>query len=261
MLYHSHSDTLIGIICFIQYVIIDIAVMLLLYLGTHEEVGSQLLSHLDSGMHISDCSNIKDLQPSQKGEERVEMLVHEDIQSGEEIFTDSSMLQHPGSSGKQTDLQNLCTETVTHVGDTAVNLRDIPETWDTAVDYIDSDEYQDSFIPHEPCTVATDTWEYLPSQLCRLCASTDEHPKQSIVGWLGMLNEIIPDLVSYLSLLIFMSLYVHINVCRCGFSSLHNDTLIITATNSICLLCYGNHCPSLNCILPCYEQCNWFNIK
>jgi hypothetical protein len=157
---------------------------------------------------------VKDLQPSQKGEERVEMPVHKNIQSGEEIFTDSSMLQHPGSNGKHTDLHYLCTEMVTRIGDTAVILRDVCETWDTMADRGDCDEYEDvKLIPNEPCTLATDTWEYLPNQLCRLCASADEHPKQSIVGWLGMLNEIIPDLVSYyLCFLMFMSLYDHITV-------------------------------------------------
>jgi hypothetical protein len=87
------------------------------------------------------------------------------------------------------------------LGDTEVNERDISETCDTTSDHGDTDECEDvKFIPNEPCTVATDTWEDLPNQLCRLCASTDEHPKQSIVGWLGMLSKIIPDLVSYLSL-------------------------------------------------------------
>jgi hypothetical protein len=157
---------------------------------------------------------VKDLQPSQKGEETVEMPVYIEIQPREEIFIESSMLQDPCSDGKQTDLHYLCTEMVTHIGDTAVILGDVPETWDTAADRGDCDEYEGvNFMPNEPCTVATDAWEYLPNQLCRLCASADEHPKQSIVGWLGMLNEIIPDLVSYyLCFLMFMSLYYHITV-------------------------------------------------
>jgi hypothetical protein len=96
-----------------------------------------------------------------------------------------------------------------------VNVRDVSETCGTTSDHGDSDECEDvKFIPNELCTVATDTWENLPNQLCRLCASTDEHPKQSIVGWLGMLNEIIPDLVSYLSLLIGITLHLYINVCK-----------------------------------------------
>ncbi|XP_021921710.1 zinc finger protein 431-like [Zootermopsis nevadensis] len=148
-------------------------------------------------MHNSDYNKVKDLQQSQNGEERVEVIVNEDIESGEEKLTDSSMLQHPRSNRKQTDLHNFCRQTVAHTGDTAVTVRGVPETWDTATDHGDSGEYEDAkLISNEPCTVATNTWEYLPNQLCRLCATKDEHPKQSVVGWLGMLNEIIPDLVA-----------------------------------------------------------------
>jgi len=122
----------------------------------------------------------------QEDEGRVEVPVQEDSQS-EDILTASSMPQHFGSNGTQ----------VTLVDDTVANLGEVAETCDAPSYHGDTDEYQDvKFFPNEPCTVATDTWEDLPHQLCRLCASTDEHPKQSIVGWLGMLNEIIPDLVS-----------------------------------------------------------------
>lgn len=46
-------------------------------------------------------------------------------------------------------------------------------------------------------TKAIFSWERIPSQICRLCASTNElHPKQSIVAWLDLLNEILPGVVS-----------------------------------------------------------------
>jgi hypothetical protein len=48
-----------------------------------------------------------------------------------------------------------------------------------------------------PCPEAVFSWERIPSEICRLCACTNElHPKQSIVGWLSLLNEIIPGVVS-----------------------------------------------------------------
>jgi hypothetical protein len=76
---------------------------------------------------------------------------------------------------------------------------------DTGSHQGDTDEYEDiKLTPIESYMVATDTWEKLPNQVCRLCASTDQHPKQSIVGWLSMLNEIIPGLVSFLSLFIYI---------------------------------------------------------
>lgn len=50
---------------------------------------------------------------------------------------------------------------------------------------------------NNPYTEAVSSWERISSQICRLCACTNElHPKQSIVGWLGLLNEILPGVVS-----------------------------------------------------------------
>ncbi|KDR21609.1 hypothetical protein L798_03518 [Zootermopsis nevadensis] len=156
------------------------------------EVGSKRLSNVDS-----DCNNVKDSQPSHDSEETVEMLVNEDIQSGEESSSDCSLLQHPGSNGMQADPRHLCRETATHTGETAVTSGDVSETWDAETDHGDSGECETvKLIPGEPYTVTTNTWEYLPDTLCRLCATTNEHPKQPLVGWLDMLNEIIPDLVA-----------------------------------------------------------------
>jgi hypothetical protein len=46
-------------------------------------------------------------------------------------------------------------------------------------------------------TEAVFSWKKIPSQICRLCACTNDlHPKQSIVGWLSVLNEILPGVVS-----------------------------------------------------------------
>lgn len=50
---------------------------------------------------------------------------------------------------------------------------------------------------NNPYTEAVFSWKIIPSQICRLCASTnDQHPKQSIVGWLSLLNELLPGVVS-----------------------------------------------------------------
>lgn len=50
---------------------------------------------------------------------------------------------------------------------------------------------------NHPCTEAVFSWKRIPSQICRLCACTNElHPKQSIIGWLSLLNEILPGIVS-----------------------------------------------------------------
>ncbi|PSN38783.1 hypothetical protein C0J52_18680 [Blattella germanica] len=39
-------------------------------------------------------------------------------------------------------------------------------------------------------------WKKIPNEICRLCAkANDMHPKQSIVKWLGLLNEIVPGMV------------------------------------------------------------------
>jgi hypothetical protein len=168
----------------------------LLYVGTLEEAGSQVLPHLDSGTHRYEYRNVSDLQPQQKDQERVEMPVQEDTHLREDILTENDTTQYRNSSGNQTDHQNHCREPVT-LGGTAMNVRDISETCVTTSDQGDIDECNVvKFITHQPSTVAIGTWENLPNQLCRLCASTGEHPKQSVVGWLGMLNEIIPDLVS-----------------------------------------------------------------
>ena len=154
----------------------------MLCLGTCEEAGSQLLPHLDSGMCSWACNSVK--QPPQKVQESAEEPVREDIQLVEDRQTESSATEHASSSGNESDLQNVCREPMADVGDTAVDGRKQCDMCDTG-----------------SCMVATDTWwEYLPNELCRLCASSDEHPKQSIVGWLRMLNDIIPDLVSYLFL-------------------------------------------------------------
>jgi hypothetical protein len=184
--------------------------LLLLYLGSLEEDGSQFLPQLDldSGMHTYESKNVRDLQPLQKDQERVEMPVQEDT------LTKNDTAQYHNSNGAQTDSQNHCREPVTLVGGTAVNVIDMSETCDTTSDDGGTNECEDvKFIPNEPCTVATGTWVNLPNQLCRLCASTDEHPKQSIVGWLGMLNEIIPDLVSYVSLFNYHHYFTCLHKC------------------------------------------------
>jgi hypothetical protein len=50
---------------------------------------------------------------------------------------------------------------------------------------------------NHPYTEAVFAWKKIPSQICRLCACTNElHPKQSIIGWLSLLNEILPGVVS-----------------------------------------------------------------
>lgn len=50
---------------------------------------------------------------------------------------------------------------------------------------------------NHPYTEAVFSWKRIPSQICRLCVCTNElHPKQSIIGWLSLLNEILPGVVS-----------------------------------------------------------------
>jgi hypothetical protein len=163
----------------------------LLYLGRCEEAGSQLLSHLDGGMHSCAYSKVRVKQLPQK------VKVQEDNRLIEDILTESSASEHAISNGNRTDLQNVCREPTADVGDTAVDGREPSEVCDTGSHQGNTDECEDiKLIPNESYMVATDTWEYLPNEICRLCASTDEHPKQSIVGWLHLLNEVIPDLVS-----------------------------------------------------------------
>ena len=134
-------------------------------------------------MHSCAYNNVSVKQPPQEVQESAEDPVQEDSQLVEDKPTESSAIEHASSNGNKSDLQNFCREPMADVGDTAVDGRELSEMCDTG-----------SYM------VATDTWEYLPDELCRLCASSDEHPKQSVVGWLRMLNEIIPDFVSYLFL-------------------------------------------------------------
>jgi hypothetical protein len=50
---------------------------------------------------------------------------------------------------------------------------------------------------NHPYTEAVYSWKRIPSQICRLCACSNElHPKQSILGWLSLLKEILPGVVS-----------------------------------------------------------------
>ena len=164
--------------------------LLFSFLGTHEEVGHQLLPHPDSKMHSSEYNTTKDLWPSQEVQERAQKYVQEDI-----------VTEHDSSNGNASDLQNGCRGPVAHVGDPAVDGRELPNICDTESDHGCADEYEHiEYVPNESYVVATGTWENLPNEMCRLCASTDGHLRQSIDGWLDMLNEIIPDLVSYLFL-------------------------------------------------------------
>lgn len=175
----------------------------LLFLGTHEEAGHQLLPHPDSKMHNSEYSIIRDLQPSQEVQER----------PGKDVQADT-VTEHDSSNENSSDHQSGCRGPVAHVGDSAVDGRELPNICDTAPDRGCADEYEHvNFVPNESYVVATGTWENLPNVMCRLCASTDEHPRQSIVGWLAMLNEIIPDLVSYLFL--FTDLFAILRIHKC----------------------------------------------
>ena len=169
------------------------------------EDGSQLLHHLDSGRRSCTYNSVRVKQPPQKVQESTENLVQEDRWSKEDILTESSVAELASSSRNQSDLQNVHGEPVADIDGSTVDGREPSEMCDTGSHQGDTDEYEDiKLTPVESYMVATDTWENLPNQLCRLCASTDEHPKQSIVGWLGMLNEIIPDLVSFLCLSIYL---------------------------------------------------------
>ncbi|XP_069671784.1 zinc finger protein 93-like isoform X2 [Periplaneta americana] len=59
---------------------------------------------------------------------------------------------------------------------------------------IDSGEVVNRVI--HPYTEAVFSWDEIPSQICRLCACTNEsHPKQSVIGWMSLLDEVIPGLV------------------------------------------------------------------
>jgi len=169
-----------------------------------EETGNQLLHHLDSGRRSRTYSSVRFKQPPQKVQESAEKPVQEDIWS-EDILTKSSAAELASSGRNQSYLQNVLGEPVADIDDSTVDGTEPPDMCDTGSYHGDTDEYEDiKSTPNESYMVATDTWENLPNQVCRLCASTDEHPKQSIVGWLGMLNEIIPGLVSFLILFIYL---------------------------------------------------------
>jgi hypothetical protein len=189
----------------------------LLYLGTCKEAGSQLLPHLDSRIDSHEYNDHRDLQLPQKVQEKAEKPGLEKSHSVAGIFTECSETEHDISSGNQIDLQNICREPTADVGDSVVDGRELSEMCDTESDQGSTDTDEDvQVIPDKSYTVATDTWEYLPDEVCRLCTSGDEHQKQSIVGWLRILNEIIPDLVSY-----FLSSchFVNRQICVCQFLS------------------------------------------
>jgi hypothetical protein len=150
-------------------------------------------------------SKVRVKQSPQKVQESLEKPVQEDSQSVEDSLTESSATEHASPNGNQSDMQHVCRGPMADVGDTAIDGTEPSEMCDMGSDQGNTDECEDvELTPNESYTVATDTWENLPNQVCRLCASTDEHPKQSIVGWLSMLNEIIPDLVSYLFLVNYL---------------------------------------------------------
>lgn len=177
----------------------------MLYSGICEEAGSQLLPHLNSGMHSCAYDNVKVKQPSQKVQESTEKPVQEDSWSVEDILTESSATEITCPGRNQSHLQNVCGEPMADIDDCTPEGREPSEMCDIGSHQGDTDEYEDiKLTPNESYMVATDTWENIPNQVCRLCASTDEHPKQSIVGWLGMLNDVIPGLVSYLFLFIYL---------------------------------------------------------
>jgi len=150
-------------------------------------------------------NSVRVKQPPQKVQESAEKPVQEDSWPEEDILTENSAAELASSGRNQIDLQIVHREPVADIDGSTVDGREPSETCDTGSDQGDTDEYEDIKVtPIESYMVATDTWENLPNQVCRLCASTDEHPKQSIIGWLGMLNEIIPDLVSFIFLFIYL---------------------------------------------------------
>jgi hypothetical protein len=155
-------------------------------------------------MHSHEYDNHGDLPLPQKDQERAENPREENSHSVDVIFTESGRTEHDISNGNQTDLHNICREPTADVGDTAVDGKELSEICDTESLQGNTDECEGiNLIQNESYVIATETWENLPNQVCRLCASISEHPKQSIVGWLGMLNEIIPDLVSYIFTYLF----------------------------------------------------------
>jgi hypothetical protein len=177
-----------------------------------EEAGSGLLPHLDSEMRSCAYDNVRVKQLAQKVQESAEEPVQEDTQLIEDKKTESSAREHARSNGNKSDLQNICRELTADIGDTAVERREPSEMCDTGSHQGNSDK---KLLPAVSYMIATNTWEFLPNAECRLCASAAEHPKQSIVGWLHLLNEVIPNLVSYV-LLILLPFHEFTDVCR-GF--------------------------------------------
>jgi len=177
-----------------------------------EEAGSRLLPRLDSGMHSCAYNNVRVKQLPQKVQKGAEEPVQEDTQLAEGKKTESSATECARSNGNKSDLHNVCREPTADIGDTAVEQREPSEMCDKGPHQGNSDK---KLLPYVSYMIATNTWEYLPNAECRLCASANEHPKQSIVGWLHLLNEVIPNLVSYV-LLTLLPFHEFTDVCR-GF--------------------------------------------
>jgi len=177
-----------------------------------EEVGSQLLQHLDSGRRSCTYSSVRVKHLPHKVQESTEKPVQEDSWSEEDILIESSAAELASSGRNQTDLQNVHGEPVADIDGSTVDGREPSEMCDTGSHQGNSDK---KLLPDVSYMIATNTWEYLPNAECCLCASANEHPKQSIVGWLRLLNEVIPNLVSYV-LLILLPFHEFTDVCR-GF--------------------------------------------
>lgn len=175
-----------------------------------EDAGSRLISLLDSGMRsCAVYNNVRVKQLPQKAQESAEKPVQEDSQLVKNKKTESRATEHASSNGNKNDLQNVCREPKADIGDSAVERREPSEMCDTGSHQGNSDE---RLLPDVSYMIATNTWEYLPNAECRLCASANKHPKQSIVGWLCMLNEVIPNLVSYV-LLVLLPFHEFTDVC------------------------------------------------
>jgi len=161
-------------------------------------------------MHGCAYNNVRVKQLPHKVQESAEEPVQEDIQFLEDRQTESSATEHASSSGNKSDLQNVFREPTADIGDTAVERREPSEMCATGSHQGNSNK---KLLPDVSYMTATNTWEYIPNAECRLCASANEHPKQSIVGWLRLLNEVIPNLVSYV-LLILLPLCEVTDVCK-----------------------------------------------
>jgi hypothetical protein len=183
-----------------------------------EDAGRRLLPHLDCGRYSCFAySNVrvKHLpQNVQESAENAEKSVQEDSQLVKNKKTESSATEHASSNGNKSDLQNVCREPTADIGDTAVERRKPSEMCDTGSHQGNSDK---RLLPDVSYMIATNTREYLPDAECRLCASANEHPKQSIVGWLHLLNEVIPDLVSYV-LLVLLPFHEYTQMCVGNFN-------------------------------------------